>query len=440
MRKILNRLIHPQIRPQIRPLIRPFNRLCAGATTILPALGANVFALALLAAPMAPQQALAQNLFAPVITVNDDVVTNYELGQRILFLQLLNAPGDIEKLARQVLIEERLKKQALKTAEIEIKPEAVKAGIEEFAQRAGLSGDDFVAALSQGGVSPETLRDFVKMGIAWREFVSARFLGKARPTQLEIDRAFATSSTNSTVQVLLSEIIIPVNAQNQRQVQQLAKELSRITSYGAFSAAAGEYSASSTRGNGGRMNWLALDSLPPALQPVILDLTPGEVSGPIVLPQAIALFQMRGIRESGVVAPRYSSIDYAALYIPGGRSEAALASAAAIIQRIDTCNDLYGIAKDQPESTLDRFNKAPGEIPRDIALELAKMDQGETSTTITRSNGQTLVLLMLCGRTAQRDTQPTRLEVGNALTQERLNKLSDSFLARLKSEALIIER
>ena len=89
---------------------------------------------------------------------------------------------------------------------------------------------------------------------------------------------------------------------------------------------------------------------------------------------------------------------------------------------------------------LERLDLAPGEIPRDIALELAKLDEGEISTNLTRSDGQTLVFLMLCGRTAVQNENATRNDVAAALTQQRLNQLADSYLDQLRADALIIER
>jgi len=111
----------------------------------------------------------------------------------------------------------------------------------------------------------------------------------------------------------------------------------------------------------------------------------------------MALFQLRDIEETKAPNPEFAAIEYAAYYIAGGRTEAALAEAQRIAGRVDRCDDLYGIAKGQDPSVLERGAKKPSEIPSDIALELARMDPGETSTTLTRANGQTLVLLMLCG-------------------------------------------
>jgi len=381
----------------------------------------------------------AQNLFAPAITVNDLAVTYYELDQRAQFLTLLRAPGDPGKLAREALIEDRLKQQALRQARIEIPPEDIEVGIEEFASRSNLSLDEFVAALNQGGVSRETLRDFVRIEILWGEYIRSRYLAQARPSETEIDRALGRAGSGG-VQVLLSEIIIPITPQTLTQVEDLARQISETTGPDAFAASAIQYSASDTRNEGGRMNWVSLANLPAGLRPVILSLSTGQNSAPIALPNAVAVFQMRGIRETTVTTPNYASIDYATYFIAGGRSPEARSVARSLRERVDTCDDLYGIAKDQPPEVLERFSRKPSEIPRDIALELAKLDEDEISTSLVTTGGQNLILLMLCARTNALAGDATREEIAQALTQQRLEVLSASLLDQLEAEALIIER
>ena len=390
-------------------------------------------AAALLWAP-----ATAQGLFSAAIRVNDEVVTRFELEQRILFMDLLRLPGDPDKVAREILIEERLKRQAMREAGITVAPEDIDTAIEELAARTNLTGEEFIKALAANGVAAETLRDYVRVGLGWRDYIGQKYLATARPTEAEIDRAMGQGGTGG-LRVLLSEIIMPVSPENAEQVSALAEEISQLTTYEAFSAAATQYSATETSANGGQLDWLPLTNLPPALQPVILNLQPGEITTPIPLPNAIALFQMRAIGEAAPGTPRYSAIDYAAYYIAGGRSPAALGTAAQIRAQVDICEDLYTIAKGQPPQVLDRESLAPAQIPQDIAIELAKLDPGEVSTALTRNNGQTLVFLMLCGRTVQQDEDLSREDIANALARQRLVFFSESYLQQLMAEARIVE-
>jgi peptidyl-prolyl cis-trans isomerase SurA len=395
--------------------------------------------VAVLSSCLSVSPGLAQSLFSPAIKVNQDIVTWYELEQRQQFLTVLGAPGASDAEVRQALIDDRLRKQAMSAAGISASPEAVQLGIDEFAARGRLSTDEFLQLLSEAGVSRETVRDFVADQLSWRDFISARFLSQARPSEDEVNRALGQSGSGG-LQVLLSEVIIPVNQQTVAQVELLAEEIALLEGFDAFSAAATQYSAAGTRTNGGQLDWLNLTDLPPALQPVIIGLKNGEITQPISLPNAVALFQLRGLRELASGTPTYSKIDYAIYNLPGGRSAETLARAADLREEVDTCDDLYGLAKDQPENVLQRIEASPSEIPRDVALELSKLDLNEVSTALTGNNGQTLKFLMLCTRTLDRGEETSRADVANALTQQRLTAFAESLLEQLRADATIIEQ
>ncbi|MBV7393602.1 SurA N-terminal domain-containing protein [Mameliella sediminis] len=397
-------------------------------------------AIAALGIALAPLPVSAQNLFAPAIQVNDSVITYYELQQRKRMLQVLQAPGDSTKLAREQLIDDRLRLQAARDNGIRPTDEEILDGMAEFAGRANMSRDQFVAALAAEGVAEQTFRDFVHAGLSWRQLVQARFGGRASVSEDEIDRALSRQGTGSNVQVLLSELIMPVPPGQEELVSTRAERISQLKSFGAFSAEARQYSATATRDAGGRLPWQNLADLPPPLQPLLLGLAPGEVTAPIPLEGAIALFQMRDIRETGFAPAKVAAVEYAAYYMPGGRSAETLARARQIAGQVDRCDDLYGIAKGQPEEVLERGTLPVEELPTDIALELSKLDPGEVSTALTRSGGQTLVFLMLCGRSADLSEEVDRSQITIGLRNQRLGKLADGYLAQLRADALLVEK
>ena len=379
----------------------------------------------------------AQNMFAPVVKVNDSVVTAYELEQRIRMMTLLRAPGNIQELAREQLIDDRLRMQAARIAGVNPTPEEVLDGMTEFASRANLTREEFTQALEANGVAEQTFRDFVRAGLSWRLLVQERFAGRVNLSEAEIDRALGASG-GSSVRVLLSELIMPAPPPQAEAVNERAQRISQITSEAAFSAEARRYSATATRRNGGRLPWQNLEDLPPTLRSIVLGLAPGEVSAPIPLPNAVALFQLRDIEETGFTAPTYAAIEYAAYYMPGGRSDATLAQARVLAQKVDRCDDLYGVAKGQPPEVLDRQALPPSEIPTDIAFELSKLDPGEVSTALTRANGQNLMFLMLCGRTTEINDDFDRDQFALGLRNQRLASLAESYLSQLCADARII--
>jgi len=400
---------------------------------------AFLFAAALgLAAP----RATAQNLFEPVITVDGNAITRYELDQRAKLLSLLRAPANPERLAREQLIEERLKMNAARSAGVTIDDATIREGMENFASQGDVTAEQLIEQLDAAGVSEQSFRDFVRSGITWREMVRARFSSRVSVSEEDLDRAQSAVSGRAGVRVLLSEIIIPMQEGQENRIQALAQTLSEITSPKAFSANARQYSASPSREDGGHLDWLSLNKLPQQLRPVVLGLAPGEVTDPIPIQGALALFQMRAIEEVDAPSPDYAAIEYAIYHLDGGRSPEALERAAEIEANTDTCDDLYGVVGNTSPEVLQRTSKAPSEIPRDVALELARLDPGEISTNLTGGDGRTLMVLMLCGRTEeiQEDPDGAAEDLARRIGNQRLEAFAQSWLEQLRAEARIIEK
>jgi peptidyl-prolyl cis-trans isomerase SurA len=382
----------------------------------------------------------AQNPFATAIEVNEDIITNFELQQRQLFLSVISPANSSADFARSELIDDRLRMQTIRQFGFELAEEDLRAGMEEFAGRANLSADELIGALAQRGVAVETFREFVGTGLAWRDLIRARFGGRVQISDAEVDRAIAAASSGSGLRVLLSEIIMPAPPPRAAAVLARAERISQTRSEAQFSSFARQFSATASRGRGGRLEWTPITNLPAQLRPLILGLAPGEVTQPIPIPNAVALFQLRAIEETDAPDREYSAIEYAQYFIPGGRSEAAQAEAERVRNKVDVCDDLYGIAKDQPEDVLQRESKAPSEIPQDIALELAKLDRNEVSTALVSSDGQSLVFLMMCGRTADVGEDVSRDAIAARLRSERLAGLAETLLEQLRADARIREK
>lgn len=412
-----------------RTMIRSALRAFANSTAACAMMG--LFAL--------PTQ--AQNAFSPAYVVNDSVVTHYEIEQRARLLVVMSAPGDPLELAREQLVEDRLKLQAARQTGIAPSEEGVNAGLESFAKRVNMKPEDMLKALAAEGISEEALRDFIISQIAWGGVVQSRFGANAEVSEEEIDRAIAQSSGQGGVRVLLSEIIIPVTPQTRAQVDSLAAQISELKSFAEFESAARIYSASGTKDQGGHVDWMNVTNLPAPLRPVVTALRKGEVSPPLQLPNAVALFQLRGIAETGRSAPRYSAVDYAKFYVPGGRTEDALAEAAKVRAAVDKCDDLYGVGFGLPAERLFRETQKPNEIPRDVVIELAKLDDNEISTNLTTADGQNLIVLMLCGRTAETGSKElSREDVAQSLRNVRLENYANSYLSQLRAQARITEK
>lgn len=378
----------------------------------------------------------AQSPFSPAVTINDRIVTHYEIQQRALFMEILNAPGDLLEDAREDLINERLQQEAGARFGLMATVEEIEEGMEEFAARANMDVNAFIAAIGQDGVAPETFRDFVAAGITWRNVVRARFAARSQVTEDEIDRALTLSSSEGGAQINFAEIVVPITPQNQDQIR---AEISRLAeevdgSIGAFAEAARAYSAAPSSRQGGSIGWRPLSSIPPQLRALLLPMDVGDVTAPIPLGQAIGIFQLRGLEETGFVTPEVTAVEYAQVLIPGGRSAEALSEAQDLRDELDTCDDLYGVRP----GGFEIVSLPIEDVPDDISLELARLDANEVSTGLTRAEGSQLLFLMLCGRATELP-EGGREQVRAALFQQRMESYANGYLAELRADAIIDE-
>lgn len=404
--------------------------------------------------------AAQENPFAPYLYVGDRVITQFELDQRARFLALLRAPGDPLSQAREALIDDKLRMIAAGRLGIAISDQALQAGLEEFASRANLTAEQFTAALGQGGVEPQSFRDFVEAGLVWRDVVRGKYAGQVTVTEAEIDRVLEQTAQETRIRLLVSELVIAAPPGQENAALARAREIrDGIRSGGNFASAARRFSASPTAGSGGALPWLPLENLPPNLTPLLLGLEPGDVTEPVVVPNAVVLFQLRDIEETVGPASTGVEVEYAEYLIPN--TPDAAAELARLRTGVDGCRELYAEAKGKPAAQLSVRTATMGDIPQDVALELAKLDINESSGVLTRGGNR--VFLMLCSRRALPappeivldgvtppdappaepdagpDSGPDREAIRSQLLNQRLAGFADRDLAKLRAEAIIRE-
>ncbi len=376
---------------------------------------------------------LAQDLFAPRIYVNDRVISNYEVEQRALFLRVLRAPGNPEEEALKALIEDRLRQTEAERLGLKVAEKDITAGMTEFAGRANLTSDQFAAELGKAGIAPETFRDFVAAGVLWRQMVRAKFLGQVPISENDVNRALEAATRPKALQVLVSELVIPAPPGEESAAMARAQELSdSLSGEAAFAAAARKYSAAPTAGAGGRLDWLPLANLPPAIGQKVLALDPGGVSDPVAVPGAVVLFLLRDVAVDQTAEPISVSVDWVEFLVPDDAAEIAR-----LRGKADDCAMLMGEAKDLPEDRMTRTTAGMGEVPGDVALELAKLDPNEISVALTRGGYRRM--LMLCGRAPVLEPMPTRDQVREQVINQKLEGMAEGYMEELRSAAIIRE-
>jgi peptidyl-prolyl cis-trans isomerase SurA len=398
-------------------------------TRLLPLLTASLIALSAQVIPAAAQQ----NLFAPRIIINDRAVTEYEFQQRLLFMRLMRAPGDLEKQALDDLIADRLRVQEAARFGITATEENVQKGMEEFAQRANMTAEQFIDQLGKAGVAPETFRDFVEAGVLWREIVRGRFTGKAKVSDEEIDRVLEAETKKAALVVSIAELIIPANPGEEEKALALANDIRRsVTGEASFAAAVEQYSAAPSRERGGRVDPLPLANLPPQISGLLLPLAPGQVSPPMMIPGGVALFQLRSVVEGPQTSTLPVQVEYARLRLPiSAETDTAIAK---VQVQAQTCQDLFGLVPGLPEDQLSIIKQTMDQIPSDVGLLLSRLDRNEM---VVRDVGGAREVLMVCTRSPVTDPPIERENIRNRLANVKVDRMAEQYLATLRANAII---
>jgi len=374
----------------------------------------------------------SEGIFDTVISVNKTAITNYELEQRIRFFSFLNEPGDANIKSRQSLIDDRLKMAAAQKEGIALTSIELKKSMSDFAKNSNQGLAALLELLKQGGVDPETFRDFVEVGVVWREVVRKRFSSQVNPTTAEIDRAVISASPKGGIKVLLTEIILPAGPNQLRESQKISKQLTKITSVKVFSEQATKLSVSNSRENGGKLPWKNLKDIPNGLRQIIASLQPGQVTTPIEVNNAIVLFQLRDIAESLSNDLDIISMEFAR--ITGPSSALKLAA-----RTVDSCDDLYGLIKLNKDFVFTILTQPPDKIEQGIALRLNSLDKDEISIF---SNGPDDEgdLIMLCKRDYKTLENTSRDQIAANIRSARLTNLAEGYLAELRTKATVVSK
>ncbi|WP_161861486.1 peptidylprolyl isomerase [Algicella marina] len=383
--------------------------------------------------------------YAPVVVVNESVITGYELEQRARMLEVFGAGGDVLALAEEQLISDRLQLQAAETLGLEIDDETVESAAEEFAGRRELTAEVLRNALQARGVAPETFNAFIRAGITWRSVVQSRFRRQATPTENDLDAALALADRGLQKSVLLQEIGMPFAENGEEETMDTAWRLSReLNRGGNFTGAVRRYSKTPSRARDGKLGWLPETALPPQVAAQILALQVGEVTAPIPITRGVSILKLLDVREEARESTSDGplTVTYSELIIPlsqnaaDGAVNAARNQAERIRSDTELCRDLdqradeFGIGSGRSEPT------PVGAVPQSISLLLSQMDPGDIEI---QEDSRGVVLVMLCARS--NETSPEEREaLRQRLFNQRMNTLGQGYLQDLRGDAVIERR
>jgi peptidyl-prolyl cis-trans isomerase SurA len=400
-------------------------------------------------APIAPPAAPAFQMSDGILaTVNDSVITGFDLRQRMLLLiamtQVQPTPENIPAIQQQALnalIDERLQSQELRSYEdLVVSDEQVEQEIAAMAQEVGAAPQAYVEFLSQGGIRPSTLREQLRTQIGWSQLVGGRFQSRARVSRSAVAAALRqVSEAASKKQYLIGEIYIEsARVGGQQAALNGANQLVQQMVQGApFQAVAQQFSAAPSATRGGDAGWVVEGTMQPALQQALDQLEVGQLSRPIPVDGGVYIVYMRDKRDGASAS--LVQIKQVMIELPDTATDADVAAATQRLEALRpqlTCDTM--LTRATSETGLLGADLGEADV-QNLAPQFQQVarsaEVGSVSTPVRTPLG--VHLLGVCGRRVGGTEAPNPQEVENSLFRANLATLGRRYMRDLREDALI---
>jgi peptidyl-prolyl cis-trans isomerase SurA len=135
--------------------------------------GGGVIAAAfMIAALAAPSRAPAQQV---VLIVNGDIITDYDIDQRIKFIALSTHKPAVRQEVIEDLIDEKLKVQVARRYKFELADNEIEQSYADMSRRMRLTTDQLTQSLAQAGVDAATLKARIRSDLTWQAIIRGRY-------------------------------------------------------------------------------------------------------------------------------------------------------------------------------------------------------------------------------------------------------------------------
>jgi len=256
-----------------------------------------------------PSPALAETSNRVVAIVNDEVITLYELNARMKDLTGLD-PAEMRlrdekqylEARRKILnslIEDRLTLDKIRELGVKVTPKQVDSAIERIKKNNGLTQEDLIAGLKKRGITYDSYREDVKGQLERMELINFEVKSKIIIREEDIKEYYNKHTDEFIVKgkVHLAIIVLkqegPSNQGGSDSLSRQAEDiLTRLKGGEDFGELARKFSKGPGAEDGGDVGFFKTSQLDPKLREIIKQMSPGNISEPIVRPSGIQIVKL----------------------------------------------------------------------------------------------------------------------------------------------------
>ena len=439
-------------------MVRVRNLGVSALAALLTAVSLPASALAQAAQPQPPTTGADLGVAEPegiaegvAASVNDDIITSYDLRQRMLLLIATTGvrPTDetlpqIERQALRSLVDERLQLQELRRLEVEVEDREIDQELAALAKEANLSVEQLTSQLASQGINISTLREQLRAEVGWRYFIRGRYGSRLRIGEDQVKAALARINAQAAKpQYLIGEILIdPNRVGGVNEALTGAQQLIAQMGQGApFTAVARQFSAAPTAASGGDAGWMSSGEVAPELEQALSQMRPGQLSQPIQTRDGIYILLLREKREGA--GATLVNLKQVAVRLPAEAKDTDLQAAQRKLEglrsQIAGCSDIESKASAVQGAVASDLGEAEiNDLAPQFRQAAETLQTNQVSAPIRTAAG--LHLVAVCGKRQGGVNLPTADQVENRIFGQQLSMISRRYLRDLRSAATIESR
>lgn len=425
------------------------------------ALGMALTALTL-SLPPAPATAATQRISdidRIVVVVNDDVITESELAQRLretrkqLEMEKISAPPDaaLRKQLLERMVLERLQLQLAVQSGIRIGESDVDRAFETVAQRNKLGVEEFRKALAQKGMDVAAYRNQLRDQLTIQQLLEREISNRITVTDSEVENFLENPESRADMDVTyqLSHILIGIpEAASPEAIQAARKRADDIHRQLAGGANFEQTAVSQSQGadalKGGNLGWKKAGELPELFLATLKNIPVGGISEVLRSPNGFHILKLNGKRGGDQAAAVTQTHVRHILLKPSEIQslEDARQKLSGLRERIENGEDFAALARAHSDDTGSAANGGdlgwanPGQMVPEFEKAMNALQPNQLSQPVRTPFG--LHLIQVLGRrshdvTQEREFAAARQQIHARKADERY----EQWARQLRNEAFV---
>ena len=424
----------------------------AGARRVLRMLLIVIAAAFAAMAVTVPGPAGAQNIQRIAAIVNDEVISRYDVEQRVRLVISTSKLDDTAETRRHLrqqvlrgLIDESLQSQAAQQHSVQVSQSDLDRAYSFIEKKNKVPPGGLGQFMQANQIPKAALETQIRAEISWSKLVRRRLARSVQIGDEEIDEVLARLRANAgRSERQISEIFLPVDTPEQEEdVRRASISLLRQLRGGAtFAAMARQFSRGATSAQGGAVGWVQPGQLAAALDIAIAKLDVGAVSEPVRAGGGYYLLRLHQRRKIAAEAGSSMQLQLKQILLPlpedAGEDAVKIQEklAQTVSENATGCSGVNAVAKElKVDGATDLGTLALANLPQHIANAIKDLAIGRFSAPI--QNKGTVMLLMVCKREEIKGRGPSRESISDNLTRERLAMLAQRYLRDLRRSAVV---